>query len=488
MLNIHKIRIVLWGGLLAVLVFLGWQAVVPTGRVTYEKVFPKDNFFIKDLTPKERVDKGGSGLVRITGDPVYFNLYTPRTFNRAELEMVYRRVGKAARQPESLPVIQVGILADPDAWRYRLQPMENYWLDRLAGQWQALKQDGKTLWQKRGRYKNVQEFLQQPPASERIAVFRADLPFEYKPGDYQQATGTRRLPASLQGQYEMYTYIQDEDLDLDFTFTDLNQNRDADPVEVRLLYNKQVISRRKLADDGVTEATGQTSEPASLKFIESGLPDGVYRIAVRTNNDIVTRDIAHNRSRLAFRGSVRLYDADTKDISLFTDSPRVHIKTLHPGARQKIRFADREVRLDQTYKQYDVAVGAVTSPPYRLDLEQDGVTVAGSGVFAFRAKELINPGFTNVDRDFARQKGEVDYIYTSYEPQPRISGKWQTATLGLDLAAAYRENNKYNLLLAVPGLKAEDGANDGIEVRSIKVRLQGKDLITKIREWNLWPF
>ena len=69
MKQIIKIRIVLWGTLALVALWLLWRAIVPGGEIVYIQDFEDKNYFIPKLTPAERIEAGDSS-VRVTGDPV----------------------------------------------------------------------------------------------------------------------------------------------------------------------------------------------------------------------------------------------------------------------------------------------------------------------------------------------------------------------------------------------------------------------------------
>jgi hypothetical protein len=476
-----KIRLWLWAGLLVVVVFLVWQSVVPTGCIVYERRFPGDDFFVENLEPEDRVGSTEKGIALAVGDPVYFNLRTPRKFNQARLELTYRRSGQAANDPESLPIVSLGVLADAKAWRYRLKPIENYYLDNLSSDWSCVKEDNLMLFQRKNKYESLEALFTDPPASERIAVYEAKLDMPYRFEGYQTATSTRELPVFLRGGYEFLTYIKDEALELEFAFQDLNQNNETDPVSVQLYFKENLLDDWVLPDDGIASGSGLATEIRELAVFEPGLPEGVYKLIVRANDDIITQELAYRHLYLSFPGSVRLYQTGREDIHVFTTSPRLQVKTVHPDSRQIIDFAGSKLALTETYRQFE-AESATSAPEYVIGLERDGVTLSGNGNFAFRPDELFDPSLRKVDRNFSRFIKETDFILTEYEPQDRQYGEWTQATQVFDLTQASRHESRYGFILSVPGLRADDNIADGIEIKKISVELAGKNIWQKIKE------
>ena len=70
---------------------------------------------------------------------------------------------------------------------------------------------------------------------------------------------------------------------------------------------------------------------------------------------------------------------------------------------------------------------------------------------------------------------------SSYIKPIEIDG-WYIADMNFDLNNIYRENGKQGFLLSVPGLRVDDGTEEGVEIGSIEIRLEGKSLFEKVRE------
>ncbi|MCX6796691.1 MAG: hypothetical protein NTW06_04320, partial [Candidatus Falkowbacteria bacterium] len=166
--SIIKFRIILWSLLGLVVLWLLYMGIVPSGKITYDTDFKNDNFFIKKLTPAERVDEikrnvppslfqsFGEASQKIIGDPVYFSLRTPRRFNSANIEIKYKNNSE-------LPIIETGVLVDKIVWRYNTKPIENRVIDQLSVKWNMIKSGETIFLQREKKYKSVEEFLKNLP-------------------------------------------------------------------------------------------------------------------------------------------------------------------------------------------------------------------------------------------------------------------------------------------------------------------------------------
>ncbi len=492
-----KIRIFLWLILTGIAGWLLYMAAAPGGKIGYVADFTKSGYFIGKLTPEERLmpAAGGMPLSRvIIGDPVYFSLRTARRFDKAKLTLKYRQ------SEDAPPIIEAGILADKIIWRYDLRPIENRVIDQLASVWDVKKENGLILLKRNDSasttlYGSIADFLNKPPRNSEIALYNyplrqsssplrrsfseaseaSDLNTEYLLPDYKKSAENQPAVPAVRGAYQFYTYIKDEDLDFVFDFIDINKNKDSDPIDLNLYYGNQIIDTRHLDDDGIAGG-GKESGTRRLSLKAANLPEGVYKVELRANDDIITEEIAAKQSKLSFAAKIRLAGAGAKNISLFTDSDEISAQTVNPGSLQKIKIGDNELDINQTYKQFNVATGQGVK---EIKLEKDDVILAGGGVFSFSEKALINPAFKKADGKL--DINSVNYILAKYEMPAERDG-WKIAQAEFDLSGAYREQGRYNFLISIPGLRADDEINDSVEIAEIKIELEGKSLWEKVKQ------
>ena len=104
-MSIKLVRII-WISLLTILIaWLLWQAIVPSGRISYFNNFSKENYFIGELVPVDRIKNGHE----LTDEPVYFSVYTARTFYKAVVALSFET---------PTPALQVGLEINKALWQY----------------------------------------------------------------------------------------------------------------------------------------------------------------------------------------------------------------------------------------------------------------------------------------------------------------------------------------------------------------------------------
>ena len=285
--QILKFRIVLWLGLTLIVGFFVIMKIVPSGHISYNTNLTRDDFFVGKLSPNERIENKNT----LIGDPVYFSLFTPRKFDRAELDIRYRNNSVQK-------IIETGVLVDNKAWRYRLKPVQNKIVDELSIKWNKLEDEGLILLQRENNFRSVDDFLENLPARDRFALYNTDVKDEYIISDYQADDARYVIENDLRGAHSLYTYIKDEELSFDFIFSDLNQNRDSDEIDIYLYYENQIIEIWHMEDDGNSLDNGILGAERSFDISSVGLPEGVYKIEIKTNDDILIKFIVSGGSAM----------------------------------------------------------------------------------------------------------------------------------------------------------------------------------------------
>ncbi|MBU1132432.1 hypothetical protein KKC32_04275 [Patescibacteria group bacterium] len=127
-INLDKIynilRVITICALIAVLAFLICRKIVPENSVSYSTDFSAPAKFIYGLYPQGRVslvDVNGEIQQKIIGDPVYFQVYSPRKFSKAKVVLKFKK-------PKDLSV-KMGVRLATGDWAYYLKD-----LDESAGQ------------------------------------------------------------------------------------------------------------------------------------------------------------------------------------------------------------------------------------------------------------------------------------------------------------------------------------------------------------------
>lgn len=478
-----KFRIFLLLILVGLVGLFFYIAIIPTGKINYIYDFAENSNFIGELLPRERVRDieiyQDSNFVnkklssqKIIGNPVYFSLRTPRKFKKAKIIFKYRY------NKENIKVIEAGMLTDKIIWRYDLQPIENKIINQLSLVWDVMKKNGTMLLYRNKEYDNIDEFLNNLPNRDEVALYNYDLKKEFLLDNYFGQNIETDYNIFLRGSYQFLTYIKNENLDFNFIFQDINKNKDSDPIDLYLYYNDCIIDSIHIADDGIINKN-------NARFNLANLPEGIYKIEIHANDDIITENIVTKQQKLSFINKIQLFKQGKSDIRLWTDSKEVHIKTIYPDSLQIVKLGEKEIKIKETYKQFSSLLNG--NPYVEIRLEKDGIVLAGDGVFSFNENGLINSNFKKVDSKLDISKQGVNYVFARYDI-PVENNNWKIAEANFDLTKAYSESGqgllglskKYSFLISIPDLFAYDDIDDWVEIDEIRVELKGLNLFEKI--------
>ncbi len=468
----QKLRLLLFCLLgLAVLFFL-YRGIVPGGQISYHTDFKDKSNFISVPGPHTRVALPGDAPLRIIGDPVYLSLHTPRRFDKAKISLKFRSIGIEQ------PIIESGVLVDSKLWRYDLQAVYNANLESLCASWQQSIHDGVRLCQKEKRFESIEDLFESDVNKQQIVTYNYDpaIPFIFK--GYASTSQEYDIETDLLGAHELLVYVKDEDLSLDFRFRDRNLDKKPDPVDINIYYDKTLIDTRHLDDDGVSTDSGQLSPARDLQLLIKHLPEGLYKVELKASNDIVTENIRTKASKLSFSRRLRLAPSE-QALTLFGDASKYQAISTYPQGLQTIKIGDKEIVLAETYKQY--SLDAKQGKPEKISLERTGIELSSDGVFSLTSDALVNPDWRKLPNDSSPDGPDFSYIVADYQ-DTKTEGDWHIADYQVDLGRAYRENRTYSLIISVPGLRADDQIKDYVELKDIRIDLEGKNLFEMLKE------
>jgi len=442
---------------------------VPGGKITYTNNFKKFNYFIGEITPKERSKKTDEGFL-IFKDPVYFSLQTPRNFEKGKITLKYKLSNNLEKSLTQ--IIELGILADKNVWNYEIKPLENSVIDNLVNSWSLIKKDNLILLQKFKNYENIDSFINNLPESKKIVIYNYSLKNKYVITNYKKSTDKIEINIPLKGNYIFYTYVKDEILNYDFYFSDLNENKDFDNIDINVYSYKGDLIYNKNIEDKTNGTNGEKIFLEKEGLFIADLPEGIYKIEVKANDDIITNKIITSQKYISFLNRLWLAQYNDK-INLFTDTQEVKFSTINPDSLQTVFVYGSKFSLDETYRQISVKSEKQVG---EIILEKGDVIVSGNGVFGFN-KDIINPNYKKIDENINLDK--IDYILADYN-FPMEFNDYKIASAEFDLNKAYSENGKYSFIISTPFLNRMESDNRGIIIKEIAVELTGKTLKEEI--------
>jgi len=458
------IRIILWLILAVIIGWFGYMIIVPSGKISYVYDFSRPSYFIGKLSPAERV-KINKTDVEIKGDPVYFSLRTPRRFEQAEVTVKFKNT-------TDFPIMEIGLLNNKDAWSYDLKPLQNKIIDQLSLAWPIAPGENEfKLIEREKKYDTVEQFLKNLPARDEIALYNCSFKNNFLLNSYEPSQEDNLIDYKFRGSYQFYTYLKQEELNYVFNFVDLNINEALDPVEIKIYSKDGAIYSAYAAD----KKAGDSERQAVIKIAD--LPEGVYRFSIIANDDIITKNITSKQSQFVLINKIWLAEGNKKDLILFTNGRLVSAQTVNPASLGKIKIGDIFLNLKEAYKQVSVKT---LNRPAKIELPKDDIIISSDGVFSFTETGLFDPRFKNIDGNLNINGEKINYVLINYQTPVNFED-WQTAVAEFDLTKAYQENGKYQFLISIPSLKAEESAKGEIIVKEIKIDLLGTTLKQKFK-------
>lgn len=488
--KISLFLILLWLILAGLIV---WLKVVPFGKATYSVTYPaRFNLlgakgFIGHLTPAERIKVEPNNSPEIIGDPVYFSVFTPRTFNEAKITITYQD-----NLSSSTPVIEAGVLVDNLVWRYKLAPMENKWLDNYFSNWQKIEKEGVVLLQKNNKYASITDFLadlknkpQEICASKKLsscvafyntASLNLTLLKEF---DLKVNNSFFPINVPLQGAHQFYFYLDKDDyLNFDLEITDLNLDKKADPVVASIYKNEEKRYSLTINDNEGVEGSGSLRNfSLPLNFSPEKTEAGLYKLEIKTSDDVVIKRIIKAPAALNVIGRLHPVNNSKWPLNLWTNDSFIKVTTNNPANLQTISFGDQRFALTEAYQQFEFSV--TNSGLKKISLEKDDVYLETAGVFSFSRDSFFNPNFIEVNQKFVPLE-ELNYVLAVYRSPEINKNASKKATIILNTKEAYREKGKYSFMISVPGLSL---ANEGsLLIKEIKIEFSGRTIFDKLQE------
>jgi len=467
--NVLKIRIILWLILAIIIICLGYLKIVPSGKISYAYDFKRLSYFIGNLTPAERVTSA-DGQAIVKGGPVYFFLNPPRRFTKAKVTVKFKN-------NTNYSIMELGLLNDKVSYSYELKPLQNKIIDQLALVWSQVKTpNGAILLERERKYDKIEQFLNDLSANRRLAeqtaLYNYDFKNKFLLDDYEPEHKKKILDYKFRGSFQFYTYIKNEVLNYDFDFTDLNFNQESGSVKIKvfspngMIYSTEVTKNQ--ADDQARR--GKINLP--------NLSEGIYRISVTANDNIITSRIVAGSSRFALIDKVWLAAGNKENLVLYTSSRLINAQTINPASLGRILVGNGTLDLVQTYQQFSLPV---TDRPARIELSKNDIIISGDGVFSFSQAEMLDPSLKILGGNFDLNSENINYVLANYQT-PRDSQGFETASADFDLTKAQLEKGKYQFLISTPGFKAEEISADQIIIKEIKVELEGISLWQKLKK------
>lgn len=481
--NILFIKIIIL--LIPVLVFV-WifnKQYAPLGKLEVVYDFSKESPFISDLYPELRTDgiekEDGDYLNTIHEDTVYFDLILPRLYKKARVKVVFKGTS---------PIFDIGGEKEKDVWAFEMRPLENKIIDQLG--WPKIEEGNLTLWQKNKNYNKIHDLIDKSVVKEKIATYHFnEFNKDIKLDNYEKSNQGTEINYTLRGPHLMYTYIKDEELDFTFNMQDINRAWNEDIANISVYKNKngEKVYNKVVSIDEDASASNQISSIKEVQIKIPNLEEGIYKVELSTNDDLLTRKIKTKQKLLVFERQLFLAESNEyiasinenkSPITFYNTGNNITIETPHPNSLQTVQINDQNLEIEEVNKKYVLGKDKLSAGEFdTIKSPRSDLYLESNGYFVFSLDNMLYPKPPNIiTMEPDTNMNEINYIIAKYYEKPKLlENDWREAQAEFDLGDLYiDEDSKIKFLLSAPGLRDSEGE---IKISEIKIILE-KDPIT----------
>ena len=460
--------------------------LVLDGSVDYVYDFKRPVATLTELFPANRlsaifkVKDFNQYWQQIKQEPVYFEVRVPQKFDQAEVEITYQNPAKT--------LIQLGLnTVGEEDWNYWLKPLDNPLLNQLN--WFRVGDDARgTLWQRTKEFLNLDLFLQKMNSLKGVSALNYPLNRQFILPDYKPDNKLRVYNEAIRGQHSFYTYLKNEDLDFTFIIQDINRSDGLDNLIIKVYNQKnEVVAELEEPDDGAVTDLDSASAKTAVAIKKSGLPEGIYRIQLNCNDDIIFRRIETKQRYLTFINQLYLVDnpeyrdgfldLSYKPTIVYSIMPRLGFLTTHEEGLQSIGLGTAQsVSLLKTHLNYYATPKEL---PTFIYVPLNDVKIFGRGLMALSEESYFNPEIYELS-DVALTP-DINYLVSDYH-LPQSKDNWQVNTVKFNLTNAAINNRKIKFMISAPELNQSGNflAIEKIKVKLTKKPLSNQEMIGKI--------
>ncbi|MBI2551604.1 hypothetical protein HYV73_04700 [Candidatus Uhrbacteria bacterium] len=430
----------------ALLFFLLWQTLIPSGTFSVSSKIGTLSPFIDRLLPDQRVammEEDGDTFARVTGDPAFFFVHPPRRFDSVDVTVTYKN--------KDAPVLELGGLATAAPEVYDLNPLQQNLLNGLD--WPRVG-EGQTLYQRDPRYGSIDEFQRKPPMRDRMAVYHTGISSPLiLDGDQETIVPVVSRDYSVRGGHQIKTFFRGRELQFDFAYVDENKRQGSDPVVLRLFDRlNQPVAEGRGEDDGEVGETGKAAKKRFVSLRVPSLGEGVYTIDVEASEDIVFQTVETPQRFWVFTSPILLsYAYEGYPIQLVTFGPHLAFEAPTAQGVQRMVVDDALVSVSTPFTRVKTtAVGL--SNRHTITSYAGDIRVISDGPIAFDDSSLFMPDAWRLLPETDLDAQEIDFILTDYTPPTVTPDGWSTATATFDASTLLLKDGAWKFALSLPSL------------------------------------
>ncbi len=323
---------------------------------------------------------------------------------------------------------------------------------------------------------------------------------EYKIPNYQQLD--MEINTALRGTQIFYVYIKDN-FALNVEKRDLNwyskEETGDDILGINLYdFNNNLISSASIADDGEDGKNPDKDEKnkQSGNLYISELDEGIYKLELKSNDDILITKIIINQGKLVLSNKAFLAQSSVyfnnfeKPSTIYFETPtntKLTAQTYHSAAFQTIKIDNQSLKVKGVITPSNITLDS-SDKLHVLISNKNDIIIKGPKYFSFTEDSYFDPfpsGKVPYKDDIEYLENNADFVLVKYNPTANINSenKWKTASTSFNLKdnSVYIKDNKLSMLFNTPHLKEDniDSKTQQIPIDYIKVTVYKSGIIEK---------
>jgi hypothetical protein len=408
----------------------------------------------------------GEKYIELNKSLVYSNITVPSNAEKIIISVRFR---------DNFPENSAGLFMGAKTkggWRYQTKPLYLKCFEKFKYV-PKIEEDGKKLYFLNNKtFSSIGEFTENIPRNSAVAtnleIGRKTIKLE----NYSQ--GELKINTSLRGSYTFYVYAKNT-IELSVSKQDLNWHEGEDSLEVSVYdnQNKRAASRI-MPDDGITNMSKTTAKIQTAKITIPDIIEGVYRIDMENDADLLIREIKINQNKLVvdrtiFLADNNMYGIETIPSKLYTrayGNSIISLLVYHPEGYQNITINNKTININEILAEFNVLVNK-SEDFIEIDSENNDIIIGSANYYAFSKESYFDPLEYHLldieDADYA------DYVLTDYEPPSEDDG-WLIGTAEFNTNDLSIKDNKLSIVLNARHLGNEAYSNYTIPVDYLETK------------------
>ncbi|PIR66722.1 MAG: hypothetical protein COU51_02475 [Parcubacteria group bacterium CG10_big_fil_rev_8_21_14_0_10_36_14] len=400
------------------IIIFGWLCYKNISSVLeLEYKFNKNQPILSQLVPVSRVSENKDSAT-INSEPVYFDIKLPRKYDKAEVEINYQNLAN--------DIFEIGVAQDETRKSFNFITLENKIFDNFS--WEKIEENGLVLYQRKNRYKSINEFLINPPAFEETLAYHAEaspIKAEFL------AKGKSIIDFPIKNFIKIITYSDNPEIIVD-AVGEYKVNK--------ILINKNLFKIELVGDESTI------FNRIEINSLYVAILDKINFGKLQKTQDIY---LAGSRFLTKVEKSYGLQEIIIKGLTRPVKESKININELFMPYTQV--FANRDIK--------------------KISVSKGDIEIEGS-IFFLNSKYLFYPRYEVFYGD--ADLSEVNYILARYvTPKEEYEVKTNTAVFDIkEIPTPYR---KLRFLFSLP----DSTSGDIVQINSINIRLIGEKFSIK---------